>query len=354
MIKIPLNFNNLKNINLRNIKWNINKTIILFGIIAFILVIVFWFWWRGDRQLDIYNGTNGDDGINIPKSSISGISCDNYNRRPIAVMLSADAITRPLSSISEADIVFEMPVTPGGVTRMMAVYQCLTPTEIGSIRSAREDFIPLAAGLDAIYAHWGGEREALQELNNHVLDNIDALKYDGIYFYRKAGIKQPHDGFSDLDTLFKAVRNLNYREDDNFIGYLHGKSLSPSNILNLVNEISIDYPSPFDIRWVYDDKREVYKRFRGGKPEIDKNNSSQVEVSVVIVIKTTSRYTNEYYLTVDTTGEGEAEIYQNGIKIPGKWEKDTSNIGSKLFLYDLDGEEIKLNVGKIWVEIVTN
>jgi len=330
----------------------INK--ILFGVsgITLIFLLVFVSWWNREIVINKTNKDNNTLTNEGPKSSISGISCDNYNRRPVAVMVSSDPETRPLSGIGEADIVFEMPVTPSGVTRMMAVFQCKNPGEIGSIRSAREDFIPLAAGLKAIYAHWGGEREAMVELNKHIIDNIDAMKYEGIYFYRRLGIKQPHNGFTDLDMLLKATDDLKYIKENSFSGYLHEDKKQPSNLLNLIDNFLIEYPSPFKVQWVYDKNEATYKRFRDGKPEIDKNTDNQAEASVIVAMKTTSRFSNKDYLTVDTTGEGEAYIYQNGVKISGRWEKDPSSIDSKLFFYDIDGREINFVPGKIWVEIV--
>src|SRR3989344_2427674 len=89
-------------------------------------------------------------GMSLPESDLSGERCQNAKRRPIAVMLSSDPETRPLSGIGAADLVFEMPVTDGGVTRMMTVFQCEQPKEIGSIRSARSDFIPWVHGLGAV------------------------------------------------------------------------------------------------------------------------------------------------------------------------------------------------------------
>ena len=142
-----------------------------------LILTVFFFawWWRGEIKID--NGESDVATAVFQKSSISGIQCENANRRPISIMLAADPETRPLSGISEADMVFEMPVTPNDITRFMAVFQCQNPAEIGSVRSARSDFIPLASGLGSIYAHWGGEKEALQKLNGHTIDNIYSIKY---------------------------------------------------------------------------------------------------------------------------------------------------------------------------------
>lgn len=334
-------------------KLTLNKILLFTGVIALVLVVVFWFWW-GDKEINITNRrTTQDIKENLPRSSISGIPCENYNRRPLAVMLSSDSETRPLSGISMADIVFEMPVTPGGVTRTMALYQCEEPEEIGSIRSAREDFIPLAAGLDSILVHWGGEKEALKKLNNRIIDNIDAMVYEKSYFLRKKSIPQPHNGFTDLKRLMQGVNDLKYAADHRFTGYLHSDKAIPKNIVNFFDNIFIDYPHPFNVRWDYDKKSSTYKRSRGEKPEIDRNNGKQVVTSVIAVIRTGSKPLSKDYLSVTVTGGGSAAIFQNGTKINGTWQRG-AGLADKLFFYDNEGKEIEFTPGKIWVEIVAD
>src|SRR3989344_8529980 len=162
-------------------------------------------------------------GMSLPESDLSGEKCQNAKRRPVAVMLSSDPETRPLSGIGAADLVFEMPVTDSGVTRMMAVFQCDLPSEIGSIRSAREDFIPWVQGLGAVYAHWGGERTALDQLNGGIVDNIDAMKYEGIYYFRKNNARPPHNGFTSSELLAKANAKLGYSLEKSATSYKHEK-----------------------------------------------------------------------------------------------------------------------------------
>lgn len=334
-------------------KINLNKILIFAGTVALIFIIAFFIWWHKDINVN-NSGPNQAVINNQPKSPISGISCEYADKRPLAVMMSSDAITRPLSGIGQADIVFEMPVTPGGVTRMMAVFQCAEPSDIGSIRSARDAFIPLAASLDSIFAHWGGEHGALEKLNNHIIDNIDAMKYETVYFYRKPGIKQPHNGFSNFNLLMKGATDLNYSLGDTFSGYPHQDGTAPKNIADLVDEISIDYPSPLDVKWSYGQDDNSYSRTRGGEAEIDKNTGTQVKASVVIIMRTTAGTISKDYNTVDVSGQGIAEIYQNGIKITGTWKKDPAQLNSKIYFYDPSGQEIKFTPGKIWVEIVTD
>ncbi len=293
-------------------------------------------------------------------SSIAGLpataGCATAGRRPLAVMLASDPETRPLSGIGSADLVIEMPVTPNGVTRFMAVYQCQTPKEIGSIRSAREDFIPLAAGFSAVYAHWGGEHSALDRLNKKIVDNINALQFDGTVFYRKKNIRPPHNGFSSPDLLFGQAKSFGYNPAKDFTGYPHTDAAPAKNIANLTTSVAIPYPYPYDVKWVYKADRNLYARSRGGRPEIDRNDNKQVTASVIAVMHTSSRilYKGDQYIEIRTTGEGIAEIYQSGIKITGTWKKDPKRLDSKLYFFDQEGREIKFVPGQIWIEIVTS
>lgn len=313
------------------------------------LVAVIWFW-HGGTVIGI---TNGAISGNTTVSSIAGLPCSNAARRPMAVMLESDPEGRPLSGIGEADAVVEMPVTPNGITRFMGVYQCQDPKEIGAIRSARQDFIPLADSFHAIYAHWGGEHGALDELNTHVMDNINALDFDGTVFYRKSNIPAPHNGFSNLDRLFGQAKAFNYSVNDSFEAYPHSSDQPVKNLANIANTVSLDYPSPNNVSWTYDVNHNVYMRTRGGTPEIDKNTNQQVSASVILVMHTTSHILrpNDQYIVVNTTGGGSLDLYQNGIVMHGTWKKDPSKLDSKLYFYDDNGKEFKFAPGQIWIEI---
>lgn len=331
-------------------KINLNKVLIILSAVALILVVMFIFWWN--KKIEFGGAAGGGDSEN-KVSSIAGLECENYSKRSVSVMLASDVEARPLYGISQADMVFEMPVAPNGITRLMAVYQCEEPKEIGSVRSSRQDFIPLAAGLKSIYAHWGGEYGALEKLNSHVIDNLNAMTSEGTTYYRKPGIKPPHNGFTNFDRILDAINNFKYDFTDSFAGYPHSKDKPSRNISNIADIVEIDYAPPWDAKWAYDKDSNIYKKNRSGEPEIDKNNGQQVSASVVVKMITESRFLRDQYIEVDTQGKGDAQIYQNGIAINGSWEKNPAKLDSKLYFYDEKGNEIKFVPGKIWVEIVT-
>src|SRR3989338_5337375 len=344
---------------------DMNKTLFMAGAAAGAFLVAFLFWWQwGSNIIGIKNedqsrrGTRAEPGLRRPRASLTGLTCGNYSKRPIAVMMASDPIARPLSGIGQADVVIEMPVTPNGITRMMAVFQCASSfdsaqgklAEIGSIRSAREDFLPLVASFRALYAHWGGEREALNKLNNGILDNIDAMKYEGTVFYRKNSVLRPHNGFTTIELLEDKAEDLGYNLSDTFLGYLRTEEKPERNLSNIVSVISVAYENSYRIEWIYDESANSYKRIRGGEPETDRNTGKQVETSIVVLMRTTSKVLNIDYISVKTTGEGEAEFYQNGIKTSGTWK----NINNDLRFYDTNGQEMKFVPGKMWVEIITN
>ncbi len=292
-------------------------------------------------------------------SSLSGEECENAGARPFAVMVSSDKEARPLSGIGEADMVFEMPVVENGFTRMMAVYQCGRPEEVGSIRSSRLDFVPLALGLDAIYAHFGGEHEVLEKLNDGIIDNIDGLKYDEIYYYRKNGIPRPHNSFTDFDLMTEIARKLGYNlegasvspdasgrgPDSNRRGYPHeGKSKSRGIV-----EPEPLFSENFRVIWRYNKETNSYLRNRAGADEIDKNTGKQVETKNIVIVETSASPVNKDYIRVKTVGSGSATVYRDGIVINGSWEKKDDH--AKMFFYDKDGKEIDFAPGSIWVEI---
>ncbi len=346
----------------------LRKVIIVFGTVGLTALVIFGGnaldWWEGktirienqSEENKINNNKNNEEQNKEEEpeniSLISGLKCENAKRRPIAVMISGDAVTRPLSGLSEADLVIEMPVVTSGITRMMAVYVCGDPEEVGSLRSARHDFIPLARGFDAIFAHWGGSHFALDKLNAGVMDNIDALVDYYSAFYRKSGIARPHNGFTSIKRLLKASERFGYRLENNFEGYPHCEDSNNLSEDNKNGILKINYSYPFNVRYEYQAEDNFYLRFRGGQKEIDKNNSEQIKAKNIVIMRAASRQIEGQYNDVDVEGEGKAIVYRSGKEILGYWKKDKNNKSSKLYFYDEAGEEIKFVPGQIWVEIV--
>ncbi len=331
-------------------------------IILFILLLgLGWYFVQGKgNSIKISNSGNSVPSISgapsespklEAKSPLSGLACANANRRPMAVMLAGDPVARPVAGLAEADIVFNMPVITDSMTRLMAVFVCNTPKEIGSVRSARHDYIELARGLDAIFVHWGGSHFALDKLDKGIMDNIDALKNPDDAFFRKSGIAAPHNGFTSSSRLLEASQKLGYRvegKEDNYLFF----DATPASSATTTKTLMIDFPGAFQVKYVYDPAKNSYLRWRGGAKETDRNNGQQVAAKNVVAMITVSRQIEGQYNDVDVSGSGRAQFYRNGEEIFGTWKKSATDQTSKLFFYDNAGEEIKFVPGQIWVEVV--
>lgn len=296
-----------------------------------------------ETGIEINNASIVDNKSDLPTSPLSGQPCVNANRRPIAVMLASDYIARPLSGIGEADLVIELPVITGTMTRLMALFVCSDAEEIGSVRSARHDFIPLAKGWDAIYAHWGGSYLALDQLSLGAIDNLDALPNPDNAFYRVSSKPAPHNGFTNLSRLVGASEKLGYRLQNNFSGYQFSSFPSGGKSGALI----IDYPGRLRLEYRYDNETGFYERFRGGEAEIDKNSGLTVKVKNVVVMRVMSRQIDGQYNDLDLGG-GEAEIFRAGEAVGGRWKKGSDN--NPLKFYNNDGQEIDFVPGPIWIE----
>ncbi len=293
----------------------------------------------------------------VPESLTADFCADGLDKdgkllRPIGVMLAADGSTRPLSGIAQADIVVEMPVIVGGINRFLAIFQCTNSNDIGSVRSARDDFIPLAAGFDAIYGHWGGSHFALDQLRKKVIDNIDALYNPHGAYYRKKGIRSPDNGFSSIERLRGAAGKLGYRlVQESGYGYAR---INTSEIISpaVKYKLDIKYPGKNAVSWLYDPVKKTFARSRAGTAEMDKNINKQVESANVIILKTTSRKLEGQYNDVRVVGRGEALIYRAGQEIKATWEKNEQKLSSRLRFLDEQDQEIPLAKGKIWLEYI--
>ncbi|MEA1926541.1 MAG: DUF3048 domain-containing protein [Patescibacteria group bacterium] len=345
---------------------------------AFLLIAVISGWWFFKYDNEKRKGTpieitNTEDNTTALKdypiantgevSPISGLACENWNRRPIAVMQPADIPARPPAGFSEADMVIEMPVITASITRLMALYICNDPPEVGSMRSSRHDFIHLAKGFDAIYVHWGGSHFAKEILNQGVIDNMncnnDGGKSAGQCCFRKEGMSRGVDsGYAKFPKLLECAKEFEYSMENTFSGYPHQQDAPMNQRINK-GHLRIGFAGKFAVEYDYDKESNSYLRSWGGNPDIDRNNQKRIAPRNVVVLMARSEQIEGQYNNVqlgdpwyDESDSGEAFYYINGQEIRGKWKKDKTNINSKLMFMDQNGNDVAFVPGQIWVEIL--
>ena len=357
--------------NSEEVSW---KKWIAFLVVVIIIAAISW-WAVGNNKsrkgdlIAIDPGSVKQEAINEGDvSPISGLACDNWNRRPIAVMQPSDVSARPLAGFYDADMVIEMPVLTTSKTRLMGVYICGNPEEIGSMRSARPDFVHLAKGFDAIFVHWGraGLQSFIDNLDSGMIDNLNCNGDAGhsivSYCFRKEGFDKREDtGYAKFAKLIEAANDAGYRMESNFSGYPHQYELAEDKRIEK-GTLEIGYYNDDGqiVNYDYDKATNSYIRYWGGEKDTDRNNGNFITPKNIVVLLAKDEPAEEdpnynnmelgdpWYDTVDS---GEAYFYMNGEEVRGRWSKDKSKMDSKLILTDSNGLDVKFVPGQIWINV---
>ncbi|HBE90455.1 MAG: hypothetical protein A3E37_03610 [Candidatus Andersenbacteria bacterium RIFCSPHIGHO2_12_FULL_46_9] len=317
------------------------------------------------RAVKVDNDDNGglfdqlpqvlEEAVTLKRTSgLSGRECAEPNRRPIGVMLSSDVITRPVSGFAAADMVWELPVLVSDVTRLLAVYQCGQPSDIGSVRSVRHDYLFLAEGVDAIVGHWGGSYHALNRISAGEFDTINALTNPFSAYFRKNHLPAPYNGFTTYENLWNALQKLGYRTETTFKGYEFKDDAAAEN-RSAGGRLSIAWPGAFRVHYEYDPQTNRYQRFWGGVEQVDGGpGKEKVAPSVVAVIRATNQFADGPggYNDMGIEGSGVLEVYQDGQVIKGTWQKNELYKAEAVKFLDGQGKEIVFTRGQVWVMAV--
>ncbi len=286
-------------------------------------------------------------------SGLSGMACEYPNRRAIGVMLAGDPINRPMSGFSKADMVFELPVLVSDVTRLTAIYQCNEPTDIGSVRSVRHDYLFLIEGIDGIMAHWGGSYHALNKIAVGEFQTINALTNPFNAFFRKNTLPAPYNGFTTYARLWGALEKLGYRTTTNFKGYDFKDDVAASD-RPAGGTLSIGWPGQFRVSYEYNPTTNRYDRYWAGVKQVDAEDNKQVAPSVVAIMRATNTYADGSggYNDMAIEGKGELAVYQDGKEIKGTWVKNELEKKDPVHFLNEQGQPIVFTRGQVWLTAV--
>lgn len=319
-------------------------------------------------------------------------------RRPMGVMIENHLDSRPQSGLSKADVVYEA-VAEGGITRFLAMFYCAAAAEnvtIGPIRSARVYFIDWVSeyGKEPLYVHFGGANNictnkedpaclangtkrkgvvdkrvmAIEKLidmgwrhsKGNALDGganagAPAIVRDQ-YRLSETPAAWEHSAVGSTDLLFDlgVSRGFGGNWDKGFVSWTFTND-SPAISAN-VKSISFDFwkdIKDYAVTWQYDERTNSYLRFNGGTEhvdwEFDKAQLSTKNVAIMFV-EEEGPVDEEKHMYYETTGGGEALVFNNGGVTKGTWEKDSQFDRTKFF--DEAGKEISFVRGTIWIEAV--
>ena len=275
------------------------------------------------------------------------------NDRPIAVMIDNHKGAQPQGGLNNAYIVYEI-IAEGGESRLMAIFKGANVEKIGPVRSARHYYLDYALENDAIYVHYGWSPQAQSDIPKLNIQNINGITEGDKMFWRTKDKSAPHNVATSTKNILSIAQKKGYRITSIQESVL--KYTAEDINLNdgqIVNKVTVPYSESNKTVYVYDEQAKMYKRYSKGKKVVDWTTKEDVTTKNII-ITFVQNYTlndgeNKDRQGLRNIGEMKGYFITNGKSIPITCIK--SSRGAKTIYKDIDGNEIKVNDGRTFIQI---
>ncbi|MGJ9382141.1 DUF3048 domain-containing protein [Salipaludibacillus sp. CF4.18] len=273
---------------------------------------------------------------------------ESTDHRAFGVMIENSTSSRPHSGLYQADVVYEL-LTEGQITRLLAIFHSDQPEKIGNVRSAREYFVHLNNGYDAIYSSAGGSPGAFDLIKREQVPYISGLDYDGQYFMRTSDRSAPHNMYTTYEDLVDAANDLGLtvedREPPELPFFNEADSVKADGT---AQGLDISYNSVNDVRFDYDKETNSYIRSVGGNRVDDLETGEPVASKNVFIVASAHQVLdNQGRRSIDIESGGEAFLVQGGEFIEAEWR----NVDG-LILPFKDDEALSFLPGQTWINFV--
>ena len=285
------------------------------------------------------------------------VSADQGRRRPVSFMIDNVSDSVPQSGIGSADIYYECEVETD-LSRICAVFENYDSLDkIGPLRSCRDYFISLTAGLDVIYEHYGQAAYALPYLESDEVDNISAMMSYATEFYRDGPHEAPHNAYVSGYGMNAMIAEVGYDEayPDDF-SPMYQFACDGEEVTNdggsAAAYVEIGYPFNKP-HFEYNEETGLYYRWQYGDWQIDYETDEVLSVkNIILEYENGTVYQDSSYLHYETTGSGRGKYITDGKAVDITWERD--DFYSPVIYRLEDGTELTLNQGKTWVSVIRN
>lgn len=302
----------------------------------------------GDVSGDLSGDISGDE-----EDEYLGPNIFSGDSRPIAVMIDNE---KPAwvnhGGLNSAYMLYEF-IIEGGESRIMAFFKNSDAEYVGPVRSARHYFLDYAMEHDAIFVHFGWSPLAQSNIKTYNINNINGI-YDTFY-WRVAPKGSYHNAITNMAKIKEQIAKKKYR-DTSDVGCVVQYNRYDTDIESgdIANTIDISYSALQKVSYKYDAERKVYLRSMRGIEHRDSQTGEQFYAKNLIMI-----YVKDELLD-DPEDKGRRNLYNigtgdgfyatNGKIEPITWKKSARE--GRTTYYDANGEEISVNDGITWVQIV--
>lgn len=273
----------------------------------------------------------------------------------ISVKIENSPAARPQEGLEQADIVWEQ-LVEGGMTRFVAMFQSQLPQVVGPIRSIRPMDAAIAGPLGGILVFSGGQPEYE---NRITAANVPVASADGGHtgFYRNPARSGDHNLFGEMEEFAASLEGLprsDFMEAEQTL-FSFDVDSSAEQGGEPVGRIDLSF-SGSSPSWEWSQTGGGrWERFESGVEAVAESGDRLSATNVIVIrvdIRDTGNRDAAGSMVPETllVGEGEATVFSDGHMLGGRWEKGSDT--EPLRLIDADGEQMHLQPGNTWVELV--
>jgi hypothetical protein len=260
----------------------------------------------------------------------------------LAVKIDNLAQARPQTGLTEADLVYVLPVE-GGLSRILAVFSSHFPSVIGPVRSAREDDLELLSQFGRpAFAYSGAQPKLLRVVEKARIVDL----YDGLVggYFRDPHRIAPHNLYAHTSQLLAEASGASTAHD---IGFRFGPA-PPGG--HPTTSFSVSYPAAsFTFRWSAKDGRWLVwmdgtaaRAAEGG----------QLGAPTVVIQYTTVRTSRFLEAGIrppyaESTGSGTGMVLRGGQAYAIRWSRPDANGGTTFTTRS--GQPMTFARGQVWV-----
>ena len=290
----------------------------------------------------------------VPKEIVDIIDV-NSKTRPLAVSINNTPVAvKVQEGLNKAYIVYEIP-TEGSTSRLLALFKDIKNLNVGTIRSARHNFMDFSYESDAIFVSYGWSHYAEDELKKNIIDYVQGIRSEGsMWRDNKEHLATEHTVYLNTDKVYEYIKNKKKysTESDNTV--LLNYNVSDTDLSNMENvkeakKVTLPYGNITTV-FEYNEESKMYNRIVNGVKTKDHETKEEFTTKNIIVQKIGySVMPDKYYWDLKTVGSGDGYYITNGYAVPIKWSKESRKSKTK-YTY-LDGSEISVSDGRTYIEV---
>ena len=268
-------------------------------------------------------------------------------KRPFIVSTDNDsAIARPQAGLSQADIMYEVPIEGGG-SRYEPIYYSQKPQNCGAIRSIRPYIINIAREYKAVLVHDGNSPQAKEIWDT--IDRLSAANNPSVFHSEPEHNNPSGNCYATGKAIVKAEKKKKfYKEQDLRTFQWLGKDDKVEG--KDATEIKINYADGAYNTFKYDEGSKLYTKYVRDDTMVDENNGKAITCANILVQKVPFKLYDEQRLNIDMTKGGKAVMFTQGKAVKGTWERE--DLDSPTIFKDKEGNEFKMTPGNTWIQII--